>query len=164
MTKPDEALTLSNPRLLSAVYFGLLSIIFTFILHTFLATTLGIKQLLPIFQAILLAVGVSSIFGALFGERIVHCQKPYLRHAFYWGCLMTLLALPIYDIGFVYLYSYNHPALLAQASWSQMVMLYLFIVLDSFILIGLWLMLLTGLAAMYLRGVLVYYFLRALND
>lgn len=99
MRKDDEALSISNPRLLSAVYFGLLSIVATVIFDA-IFYAFGVTQLLPAFQAILLAVIMASCFGALFGQRIIRTQKPYRRRAFLWGFVMVLAALPIYALIF----------------------------------------------------------------
>lgn len=109
----EEALTLSNPRLLSAIYFSLLAIIATIILDTVIYA-LGVEQLLPVFQGILLAVIIAAIFGALFGEKIVHSKKPYRMRVFWLAFFMVLVALPVYDLGFLFLFKYHHEAHLAS--------------------------------------------------
>lgn len=150
----DNALTLSNPRLLTALYFALLAVIATCIIDTALFL-LGAEQFLPLFKAILLAVIVAGCFGALFGKRIVHCHKPYRRKAFLYGCLMVLVALPFYVLGFFLLQ--ENPALSsANMNLTELIANYLFILFYSFIIAGLWLAIAAGFAAMYLRGHLVY--------
>ncbi len=113
MKNSDDALTISNPRLLSAAYFGLLAIIATAIIDVILYG-IGVEQILPTFQAILLAVVIASFFGAIFGERIVYCKKPYRRRAFLWGFSMVLAAVPIYALIFLYLFKAHHPATFCQ--------------------------------------------------
>lgn len=163
MKPQDEALTISNPRLLSAVYFSLLAVIATIFIDTVLYL-LGVEQLLPIAQAIFLSVIVAAVFGALFGKRIVHSEAPYAKHVFFWAVLMVITAIPVYTAGFVYLMEENHSTLFINASLSQFIYIYLFILLYSFILAGLWLAIVAGVAAIYLRSYLVYYILQSLNQ
>ena len=160
MDVQDQALTLSNPRTLAAVFFSMLAIIATLVVDMVLYA-LGIKQLVPISEAILLGVIVALFFGALFGERIVHSQKPYTKHVFFWAFLMVVVALPVYNIGIIYLMRENHITLFSHASLKQLVSLYLFVLMYSFILAGVWLAILAGLAALYLRGHIVYYILQS---
>lgn len=161
MDKQDEALTLSNPRLLAAVYFSLLAVIATLAIDT-VFYALGVEQLSPIYKEIFLAVIVAATFGALFGERIVHCERPYYKHVFFWAFLMVITALPVYNIGFIFLIKETHPSLFAHASLIHVMYLYLFVLAYSFILAGIWLAIAAGLAAMYLRGYLEYYILQSL--
>ncbi|ARG98050.1 hypothetical protein [Legionella micdadei] len=163
MKKNDEALSITNPRLLSAVYFGLLSIVATIIFDV-IFYAVGVEQILPTFQAILLAVVLASCFGALFGERIIYSQQPYRRKAFLWGFMMVLAALPIYALIFFYLFKEHHPHAFAELSFSNLFVTYLFILLYSFLVAGFWLAIAAGLAAMYLRGHLVYDILHSKSE
>jgi hypothetical protein len=161
--KKDEALSISNPRLLSAAYFSLLAVIITIVIDLILYG-MGVKQLLPTFQAVLLAVIFAACFGAIFGEKIVHCPKPYSSKVFFWGFVMVLAALPFYDLIFLYLLTKSHTNLLEGLGYGQIVLTYLFIILYSFVLAGLWLGIAAGFAAMYLRGHIVYDILHSKND
>ena len=161
MKTQDEALTLSNPRLLSAVYFSLLAIIATIAIDTVLYN-LGVEQLLPISEEIFLAVIVAALFGALFGERIVHSERPYRKHVFFWAFFMVIAALPVYNLGFISLLRSNHASLFNHASLTHVMYLYLLILVYSFVLAGIWLAIAAGLAALYLRGYLEYYILQSL--
>ena len=160
MSTQDEALTISNPRLLSAVYFSLLSIIVTIGLDTLLYA-LGVKQFMPISKAIFLSVVVAAIFGALFGKRIIHSEKPYRGHVFLWAFLMVILSLPVYNVGFLYLIREHHTELFSTASIGHLLYLYLFVLGYSFILAGVWVAIAAGLAAIYLRSHVVYYILQS---
>lgn len=162
MNHEDEALTISNPRLLTAVYFALLAVIATVVIDLFLYS-IGLERLLPTFQAILLAVIVAACFGALFGERIVHCPQPYRRKTFLWGFLMVIAALPFYDLGLLYLLKDFNSHSFEGATFRYLAVMYLFVLLYSFILAGLWLAIAAGFAAMYLRGHLVYDILHSKN-
>ncbi len=159
----DEALSISNPRLLVAVYFSLLAIVATIIIDTLLYA-IGFEQILPISKAIFLAVIVAACFGALFGKRILYSEKPYRRHVFFWAFLMVIAALPIYNFGFIFLLKENHASLFTHATIGHLVYLYLFVLLYSFILAGVWLAIVAGLAAVYLRGHIVYYILQSQNQ
>jgi hypothetical protein len=161
--KRDEALEISNPRLLSAAYFCLLAVIITIVMDTLLYA-MGVKQLIPTFQAVLLAAIFAACFGAIFGEKIIHSPKPYSRKAFLWGFLMVLAALPFYDVIFLYLLNQFHPKLLEGLSAGNVLLAYLSIVLYSFIFAGFWLAITAGFAAMYLRGHIVYDILHSKND
>ncbi|MBA3535543.1 MAG: hypothetical protein H0T84_02870 [Tatlockia sp.] len=161
--KQDEALEISNPRLLSAAYFCLLAVIITIVIDT-LFYAMGVKQLIPTFQAVLLAATFAACSGAIFGEKIVHSPKPYSRKAFLWGFLMVLAALPFYDVIFLYLLNQFHPKLLEGLSVGNVLLAYLSIVLYSFIFAGFWLAVTAGFAAMYLRGHIVYDILHSKND
>jgi len=161
MKKIDEALTLSNPRLLTGIYFSLLAVIATLSIDALLYWA-GVIQFVSISQEIFLAVIVAACFGALFGERIVHCKKPYRKHVFLWAFLMVIVALPIYNLGFLYFMKENHAEFFKHTTIEQLISLYLFVSVYSFILAGVWLAILAGVAALFLRGYLVYYIKQSL--
>lgn len=163
MDKRDEALTLSNPRLLCAVFFGLLAIVMTVVVDTILYS-LGIEKILPTFQAIILDVIIASIFGALFGKKIIYSEKPYARRAFLWGFLMVISAIPLYALLFLALFARHHPQVFHNFDWYSVITTYFFILFYSFIFVGLWLAIAAGLAALYLRGHLVYDLLHSKED
>lgn len=156
MKKMDEALSLPNPRLLTAIYFSLLAVIATLSIDTLLYW-MGVIQFVTVSDEIMLGVLVAGCFGALFGERIVHSPKPYGMHVFLWAFLMAIIALPIYNIGFLYLMKENHAEFFKQITIEHILSLYLFVSVYSFILAGVWLAILAGFAALFLRGYLVYY-------
>lgn len=155
MKKQDPALTISNPRLLAAIYFGLLSVVGTILINAFL-TTIGIEELIPVFQSIILGVIVASSTGAIFGESVVHCKKPYKAKTFWLGFIMVIASLPVFDLGLVLLMDEAHSSLFATVKFHSMVYLYLVVLVYSYILFGFLLAIASGIAAMYLRGQLVY--------
>jgi hypothetical protein len=159
--KEDAVLTISNPRLLSAIYFALLAVIANIIIDNLLYS-LGVQKLLPFYQAFLLAACIAAIFGAIFGEKIVHSQKPYNKKVFWWAFLMVIVALPFHTIGFLYFFSGSHPHLFEQNLYN-LIEMYIIVLSYSFIFFGLWLAVFAGLAAIYLRGHLVYHILNSLN-
>lgn len=153
--RSDPALNITNPRLLSAVYFSLLAVVATIVINTVLYM-LGIGQFIPIFAAVLLAVIVATIFAAIFGRRMIHCKKPYRLKVFFLGFFMVLAALPFYDLGFIYLLRSQESNGLSLNNLGQFFSIYLFVVFYSFMIAGLWLAILVGFAAIYLRAHVVY--------
>lgn len=163
INRQDDVFSISNPRLLSAVYFSLLAIIVTIAIDTAIYA-LGMEQFLPISTEIFLAVIIAACFGALFGERIVFSEPPYHKHTFFWAFLMVIAAFPFYSLGFFFLLQHYHNALFAHATFLHLIHLYLLVLLYSFILAGVWLAILAGFAAIYLRKHLVYYIVQSLNQ
>jgi len=162
MNDEDQALKVSNVRLVSAVYFGLLAIIGTIFIDTILYL-LGLAKILPIFKSILLSFILAACFGALFANKITHCKKPYKLKAFGYGFLMVMLILPIYNLGILLMMYQEHTQMFASASFIQMVYVYLIYLFFIFILAGLWMAIAAGLAAIYLRSRLVYDILHSQN-
>lgn len=161
--RSDRALKISNARILSAVYFGLLAVVFTLCLDaTFYA--LGVYQVIPLFEGTLLAMFTASVFGAIFGEKIIHCPKPYKWKVFVWGWLMTILALPFYDLGFIYFYLTEHSTFTPQLNLIIISKFYVLILIETFLLVEFWLGILAGLAAIYLRHHLIYYIYDSADD
>lgn len=154
--KKDRALKIKNARMLCGVYYALLSVVFTLSLDATLYA-LGIKQMIPLFAGTLVAMLIALIFGLIFGEKIVHASQPYKLKSFLWGVIKTFCALPFYDLGFMAFYLHANPGLLASLSWFGLLGLYAKIIILSLILIGIWLAILSGIAALYLRSYLVYY-------
>ncbi len=152
----DRALKVSNARILSAVYFGLLAVVFTLGLDA-LFYVLGVFQVIPLFEGTLLAMFTASVFGALFGEKIVHAHAPYKCRVFFWGWFMTILALPFYDLGLLYFFIQEHHEFITDMHFLNVFKLYGFVLLESFILVEFWLGFLAGLAALYLRHRIIYY-------
>lgn len=155
MKKQDPALKYPHPRLLAAFYFGLLSVIGTIIIQAFL-TSIGVDQIVPIYEAIILGAVISTGAGALFGESIVHCPKPYKAKTFWLGFLMIMATLPLFVLGLTFLLEENNSHLFLLVKFKELVFMYLIYLASSYLLFGFALAVAAGLAAMYLRGRLVY--------
>lgn len=161
--RSDRALKVQNARILTGVYFGLLAVVFTLMLDATIYL-LGIYQVLPLFEGALLAMLVATVFGMLFGESIIHAKVPYTRRVFLLGWAMTLCSLPFYDIGFLLFYMSQHSEFMVTMSLKTMIQLYGIIFIQSFVLIGFWLAIVAGFAAIYLRSRLVYYIYDSADD
>lgn len=163
MNKQDEELQINNVRILAAAYFGLLAIIGTAIIDTLLYL-LGVPEIISIFKSVILSTILAAIFGALFANKIVHSAKPYQLKAFGWGVLIVLISLPIYNLFLVLFIAYEHAQAFTEAQLVHYITLYFIYLFFTFILAGLWLAILSGLAAMYLRGQLIYDIFRSQNQ
>lgn len=161
--KKDRALKVKNAGMLCGIYYALLSVIFTLSLDATLYA-LGIKQMIPLFAGTFVAMLIALIFGFIFGEKIIHASPPYKLKSFLWGFIKTFCALPFYDLGFMAFYLHANSGLWTSLSWMGLLSLYLKIILFSLILIGIWLAVLSGLAALYLRSYLVYYIYDSADD
>ena len=161
MLHHEQALTLSNPRLLAATYFGLLAILATMVVHGVLYA-LGVAEIIPIGESIALAAFVAACFGALYGERIVHSPFPFRNRVFWWAFVMVLTAMPFYDIGLIGLFIEHHTHLWIHASLKDILYWYWDTLWYSFLLVGFWFAIVAGLAAVLLREHLVYYLLHSL--
>lgn len=155
MKTHDPALYFSNPRLLGAIYFGLLSVVGTILIDAFLSL-IGIEEFVPLFEAIIVGMIVASATGALFGKQIIHCPKPYFAKTFAIGFMMVILSLPFFALGLVFFMEKGATALFSISSFKNLAYSYLVILGYSYILFGILLAIASGCAAIYLRGWLVY--------
>jgi hypothetical protein len=155
MKKQDPAMTCSNPRLISAIYFGLLSVVGTILIDALL-TSIGFQETIPVFEAIILGMVVASCTGAIFGEQIIHCPTPYKIRTFLIGFSMVIASLPVFVLGLVFFMEEEHSSLLSIAHMHHLIYFYLYILAYSYIFFGIVLAMGGGIAAMYLRGQLVY--------
>lgn len=160
MKQEDIALTCSNPRLISAIYFGLLSVVGTILINAFL-TIIGIEEKVPLFASLLIGMGVSSLTGAVFGEHIIHCPRPYKLKTFLTGFIMVIASLPLWDLGFVYFMIQKEAEVTVLLETHNLVYFYLYILAYSYLFFGVALAVCSGFAAMFLRGQLVYDLLAA---
>lgn len=136
---------------ISITYYAFLSILASIGVQL-LSAWVGMSELLPFFKSLFLGVLIAIPFGSYFGHKIIHLEPPYKLKAFGLGVLLFICALPFYDLGLLYLLQDTHPSLYAGGTdLKHLSILYCFIVIYSFIFSGLWLALLSGFAAIYLR-------------
>lgn len=158
-----ESVHIPNPRLLAAVYFALIAIVLTIVVSTVLYA-LGFDQSMHIVKAIFLGGLVAAFFGALFGRRLLSLRQPCWHKAFLLGFLMAMAAIPVYDLGLLYLMKDLPQNAFNEASFEQIVVMYLFVVAESYILAGWGLGLIIGLAAVFLRNKIIYTLLHIENN
>lgn len=155
MEKDDPALTISSPRLIACVYFAMLSVAATILINGFL-TLMGVDELIPLFQSVLIGVFIAGITGALFGEAIICCPKPYGYRVFWLGFIMVIASLPFFALGLTAGMIYEKTAFMPINGWLSMLSFYWVVLAYSYVLFGWAMALASGLAALYLRGKLVY--------
>lgn len=155
MKKKDYATNFSNPMLLSAIYFGLLSVVGTILINALLSI-LDVQQIVPLYKAILWGMIVASCTGACFGKQIISCKAPYKLKTFLIGFLMVLATLPIFTLGILLLMQGEHSVIFDLHDWPDFIATFFSILGYSYALFGFPLAIASGLAAMYLRSILVY--------
>ncbi|MGC1183404.1 hypothetical protein [Legionella sp.] len=155
MKKQDAALYFPNPRLLAAVYYGLLSVVGTILIDALL-TLIGIKELVPLFQAIILGMIIASATGALCGKSIIYCPKPFIAKTFWIGFTMVIASLPFFALGLLLCMNESGTTLFSIKNFQDLAYAYLVVLAYSYILFGVFLALAAGFASIYLRGWLVY--------
>ena len=69
---------------------------------------------------------------------------------------MVIASLPIFDLGLVFFMKHESSDLLSIAQAHNMIYFYLYVLAYSYIIFGIALAIGAGIAAMYLRGQLVY--------
>lgn len=161
VVRGENAEKLPNPRLITAIYFSLLAILVTIFIDCVLYV-LGIDILLPLYQSILLAVVIAGLFGALFGRLIVCSIENHYQPPFWWAFLMVLIAVPFYNLGFLWLLHLHNPSIFIDAPVKHVFLFYLFTLIYSYVLAGFWMAILAGVAGIYLRAYLVNYLKRNL--
>lgn len=136
-------------RTIAAFYFCLLSLVATAFVQL-IFYSIHMSDLLPLGMSLILSVVVSYPLGALFGKSIVLAKPPYKMKCFFLGVLYFLTCLVIYDLALIFLLRDHHPELYSPGIKAHAI-LYLFMLVYSSILVGSWLCILSGLAAIYLR-------------
>ena len=138
-------------RTIAACYFSFLSMIATLIIQSMLFV-FGMGDLIPFFMSFLLAIPIAWMSGMIFGRLIITSNKKSKWRCFLWGFSLLLFALPLYDLCLLFLLHNVHPNMYNLGNGlKDSLILYLIIIIYSFILIGSWLSILSGLAALFLR-------------
>ena len=141
----------STHRTIAACYFTFLSIIATFIIQAMLFL-FGMGDLIPFFMSFLLSIPIAWLSGMIFGNAIITSPKKSKWRCFLWGFSLILFALPLYDLCLLFLLHNIHPYMYNLGhGLKDSLILYLFIIIYSFVLIGSWLCLLSGFSAIFLR-------------
>jgi hypothetical protein len=155
MKNHDKALTYRHPRLLSALYFGLLALVGGIIADS-LFHVLGVGDLLPHAEFVLLIFCSGILFGALFGRLLLHIHRPLKLKVFLLGFGLTLLMLLPFNLVLLLLMKFHYPAEFAGAFFKEMILIYIVLCLYSLILAGFWGAIVAGFASIYLRNRIVY--------
>lgn len=145
-----ENSTHQSVRTISAFYYTVLSILATSLVQIILFI-FGMSDLLPLLMSYLLALPIAWLSGLLFAKKIIYA--PSKLKCFLYGMLIILFSLPLYDLCLLFLLQSVHPSMynLGHGLQDSLILL-LLIIIYSFILIGSWLIFLSGFAALFLRS------------
>lgn len=151
----DINMDLPNFRVISATFFAILAVIATIFVDSILYYA-GVAEILPIFKSVLLAAVIAGIFGAIFAGKIFGCEKSHKGCLFGWGFVMTLIGLPFYNLGLVLLMYFDNPEAYADSTLYMLLHVYLISFTGIFLLAGIWLAIIAGFLAIFLRDKLAY--------
>lgn len=141
----------STTRTIAACYYSFLSILATIFIQLGLFA-FGMGDLIPLSMSFILAVPIAWCSGMIFGNRIIHSNKSCKWRCFLWGVLLMIFALLCYDLLLLFLLKNIHPGMYQLGNGLQdSLLLFLLIAIYSFILIGSWLSILSGISAIFLR-------------
>ena len=136
-----------NLRLTAALYFAIFAVLFN-LLAKYSLFIFKAGALLPVFSSTLLALLLGAVFGSFFGKHIATATKP--GRIFAWGALLGITIIPCYSLGLQFIYYFhNHWMYEKIHQWQDYFVLYGVVVLFFTLIAGIWLIPLTGLAALH---------------
>lgn len=143
MTKNNKP----NVRLLAAVYFAFFAVLFTLVVKYFLFI-LKMGSLLPFFSCLILSLLLGAFFGGLFGLRLA--KPDSTGKIFGWGMLFAVVIIPFYSLGLqIIYYFHNHTMYNNLHQWQDYFVLYGVLVVFFTLVAGIWLIPLSGFAALH---------------
>lgn len=148
-----EPLKVGSPRTIAACYYAFMSLITMLGLHLLLFW-IGMQDMLPVLASTLLAPPIGFIAGGVFGKRILLASTN--ARCFLWGMLLIVFALPLYDLLLLSFLKQTFPQLEKLShTTTEHFMVYGIILVYSIVLIGSWLSILSGFAALHLKNTFV---------
>ncbi len=136
-----------NQRWLACAYMLSTSLLTTLLAISALSL-IGLSELLPLKNSLLLASLLAITIGLIKNRTILNTQYNYKR-AFMIGMGLFLLILPLFDIGALFMMQNQfHGTDVLHSQWSEYMTLYIIILIYSFLFIGSWLSLISGLLFM----------------
>lgn len=140
-----------SPRIIAAIFYTIISLLATILVQLMLHG-FGMGELIPWHYSLLLTPPIAWCSAWCFGRLIIFGKSRRKLLCFFWGVCVVLVSLPLYDLCLLFLLRHIHPSMYrAGESLAAYFQLYLMMVCYSLILIGSWLALLSGFAALYLR-------------
>lgn len=148
-------------KMLTIAYFALLAMIAAIFLD-FTLYLLGAGKIVSIFKSILLSVGIALVVSFIFANPILNTDPKHKFKIFIWGALLILSALPIYVMGWVWLLIMaGHVEPKYDQVFYYVLNFYFYTLISFYLLLGWWLAILSGYAALFLRLKLIPYFQHA---
>lgn len=136
-----------SPKVACAVFFAIYSLFFLlFAKYTFLSMNDG--KLIPLLPSILILLVLSVLIGAVFG-RLLAKQRHWLP-LFLWGCLVALIGILFVGLVTLFYHHFYDTTFVSRIhSWKDYFIIYGLVVASITLVIGLWLIPLTGFATIY---------------
>lgn len=143
---PNEQ-NIPNIPLTAALYFSSFTVMFNLMLKYFLFVFKS-GEMLPVFSSTLLALLLGAVFGGLFGHRLAAAGTT-LR-VFAKGTLLAICMIPFYSLGLQLIYYFHHHwSYETLHHWQDYLVLYGVVLLFFTLVAGIWLIPLTGCAALH---------------
>ena len=136
-----------GPRLAAAVFFSIYALCFLiFAKYTLLSITDSLK--LPLFPSVFLVLFTGAYLGGLFGT--VLAKSRFWYHSLIIGCIMAVLAILLISLAvMIHAWFFDSAFFARLHNWRDYFVIYGMLVLSISLIVGLWLVPLTGLAAIY---------------
>lgn len=146
MSESNENSALS-PRVGGAVFFTVYAILFMLVTkYTLFAFSQG--KTLPFFSTLLITIIIAILGGSLFGKTLSKKKKG--THAFFYGILLACFSLILGTLGVMFHLYMTDPAFLNYfTNWQSYFVVYGLILVSLFFTLGIWLIPITGLIAIY---------------
>ncbi|WP_028388007.1 hypothetical protein [Legionella fairfieldensis] len=139
-----------SPRLAGAIFFAIYALLFTlFAKYTLLS--LRDSALLPLLPACLTALITGAFAGSLFGETLA--KKAHWSRSLLSGILLACLSLLLGTLAILTYHYLNNASFFSNFHrWQDYLLIYGAILLSLVLTIGVWLIPLTGLIAIYFNN------------
>lgn len=146
-TKETTEIKPFTPGFAGAVFFAIFGLCFLiFAKYTLLSLATNLN--LPMFPAVLLVLITGAYLGSYFGEALAKCKTWY--HALLIGCFMAVLGILFISLStMVRAWIFDTGVYDKLHGWRDYVVVYGLLVASITLLAGVWLIPLTGLAAIY---------------
>lgn len=133
-----------KPQLIACAFMVFVGLIST-IVAIWALSLIGLGNLLPIKQSMLLTCLLALLLGSTKHSTILKTNHG-LKRTFFIGAGLFLMLLPLFDIGAVFMMKSQFSGTdNFHASWSEYFTLYVFVLIYSFLFIGSWLSIISGL-------------------
>jgi hypothetical protein len=146
MKHEDNKIT-SNSRFAATIFFAIYALLFLlFTKYTLLSLQNSLQ--LSLFPSLLVILLTGAFLGRLFADKLA--KKSHWLRLFLLGCLMAIITILLVSfLVLVYSYFYDASFLNHLPRWQDYFIVYGLVVLSVTLIVGVWLIPLTGLVAIY---------------